>query len=272
MPIPLAVPVVAGIGSLALLFFTHSAKNTVIPDTPVTPPVVPPGGGGRKTRPDPFPPGAGSATVNVSGEPGINTRTGPGTTFPIIVGNTAFNGDVVAVLETGLIPNNAQGPEEWYRIMTPSNTIGYARAIDPQGVANFANVTPPTADFSNLDDSAAAAAAISAGNAGGAANAANAASAVNTGLAVLNPLGTLATMAGMPRRPYGSLYRTPAVSASFVRRQIAAAQRAHLAQRGLGHLLPATAPLAKMGYRPYGHRAAPAVHRRGVWHNGRFYP
>lgn len=148
MPFPV-LPVALGGGVLALLLL--SRRQVPLRNTTQVIPNRGGGGGGGGSRgnrpfPRPLPPGTiGVARVVPNREGGMIIRTSAGVsvprerTFIAPEGDLrhAYNGDEVAVFERGIRPPNAQGPEEWWRLQSPGGGSGYARAVDPQGVANF---------------------------------------------------------------------------------------------------------------------------------------
>jgi hypothetical protein len=147
------VALASGVGLLLLL----ARKKGGPGDRQVVPPPEPPPPGPgprRKTRPSPFPEGAGEATVIPNAQNGIRTRQGPGTDetlFPRVAPDgdprLAYNSDTVAVLEMGIPEQgpNASPRSEWWRVLTPGGLEGFSRAVDPQGVSNFNLISPPNA-------------------------------------------------------------------------------------------------------------------------------
>lgn len=67
---------------------------------------------------------------------GMNVRTAPRLDAPLVAQNNAFAGTTVDVLATGIVPEDGSGGE-WWKIVTPGGSTGFARAVDPQGVHNF---------------------------------------------------------------------------------------------------------------------------------------
>lgn len=129
--------VVAG---LAYLLWPRDAKAD--PNRP--PPITPPPNNGR-TRP--WPPGTPEGSVNpvgtnpATGRPwnGLNTRTRPDPTAPLVSRNDAFRGQRIGIISVG---HKQQGPQacercEWFEIMTPGGSVGFARAVGPQGETNL---------------------------------------------------------------------------------------------------------------------------------------
>ena len=110
----------------------------VSPPGAIPDPLLPPPPGPLPS--DAFPPGSQLALVAVSDANGLNTRTSPDTNASIVAGNDAFNGRTVAVLQTRIAEvgaNAVPAPAEWWMIMTPGGSIGYARAIGPSGEQNL---------------------------------------------------------------------------------------------------------------------------------------
>ena len=153
MPVPL-LPIALGGGVLALLLLSRRQipiSNVV--NRPVDPRPITPNQRGNRTLPRPLPPGTiGVARVVPNSFNGLLLRRTPGTqasgsalgpdgTNTLIAPSGdlrhAFNGDEVAVLERGVRASNNRGPEEWWRVHTAGGGVGYARAIDPEGVSNF---------------------------------------------------------------------------------------------------------------------------------------
>ena len=106
------------------------AKPPVTPIDP-KPPIDP--------TPKPWPAGTAEARVQVAGFGGMNTRSAPSPTATIVSRNDARNGTIIGVLSTG---HAEQGPGacarcEWWEIITPGGSRGFARAVGPQGESNF---------------------------------------------------------------------------------------------------------------------------------------
>lgn len=129
--LPAAAAAVVG-----LLLVAKSSKAATPPPGPPEPPLPPPPGPPLPPRPNPFPPGSALATVNPNSLGGMNVRTGPDVSFPLVSANDAFNGTTVAVLETG-IPSTTPASKEWWKIITPGGSTGFASAVGPAGEANF---------------------------------------------------------------------------------------------------------------------------------------
>lgn len=150
-----ALPYVLGGGAaLGILLYALSSKadDTEKPTRPVKPPEPQPGGGGGKRRPAVFPPGSGEATVIPNTQGGIITRNEPSTRggertklAPDGDPRLAYNGETVAVIETGIkeIGAPAGAPNEWWHIITPGGMNGFSRAVDGQGVRNFNLIRAP---------------------------------------------------------------------------------------------------------------------------------
>jgi hypothetical protein len=63
---------------------------------------------------------------------GLNTRTGPGTSYGLVPKNDAWNGTTVTILEKGL-GKSPGSMAEWWKIITPGGSTGFTQAIDPNG-------------------------------------------------------------------------------------------------------------------------------------------
>lgn len=62
------------------------------------------------------------ATVTSS----VNTRTGPGTSYPLVPNNNAWVGATVRVLDWHAAPPDATAPMGWAQIVTPDGSTGFA--------------------------------------------------------------------------------------------------------------------------------------------------
>lgn len=93
------------------------------------------GGGGGV----PVPARGRTARVAWNVQGGMMTRQEPRLDAPFVAANDAFSGTLVNVLATGISPTDGSGGE-WWQIVTPGGSTGYARAVDPQGVSNFEDV------------------------------------------------------------------------------------------------------------------------------------
>lgn len=127
--------VVAG---LAYLLWPKDARAD---NQPVTPPIVPPGPG-----PKPWPPGTPEATVApagtnpATGRPynGLNVRRRPNPSSPLVTRNDAFRGQRIGIISVGHAEEGGGCPScVWYEVMTPGGSVGFARAVDPQGQSNI---------------------------------------------------------------------------------------------------------------------------------------
>lgn len=67
---------------------------------------------------------------------GMNARVAPRLDAAFVENNDAWPGTTVQVLQTGIVPEDGSGGE-WWKIVTPGGSTGYARAVDPKGVHNF---------------------------------------------------------------------------------------------------------------------------------------
>lgn len=106
-------PVVIGGAALGALFFASKTASAATSDgnTPA--------------------PGARATAVT-----SMMTRTAPALTASLVPQNDAFAGTTVQVLKMGITPTDNSGGE-WWQIVTPGGSTGFARAVDPQGVHNF---------------------------------------------------------------------------------------------------------------------------------------
>lgn len=138
--VPLALAVAGG--AAVLLFTGKSSASTGPTPTPTPgplPPVPVPTPVGPK--PSPFPPGTALAVVVPNSLGGMNTRTGPDPSSPLVSPNDAFNGTTVGVLQTG-IASTSPASKEWWKIITPGGATGFASAVGPNGEANFTPTGP----------------------------------------------------------------------------------------------------------------------------------
>jgi hypothetical protein len=97
------------------------------------------GGHGAPGGGVPVPARGRTARVVANAFGGMNTREEPRLDAPLVAANDAFSGTLVNVLATGISPTDGSGGE-WWQIVTPGGSMGYARAVDPQGVSNFEDV------------------------------------------------------------------------------------------------------------------------------------
>lgn len=68
----------------------------------------------------------------------MNVRTRPSPSAPLVSRNDAFRGTRIGIISIGHRQENPTcEPCQWYEVMTPGGSVGFARAVGPQGETNI---------------------------------------------------------------------------------------------------------------------------------------